>query len=340
MKQYRVTDVSKKKIYLILFETFETFVKKCKAKFHISDDVNVFFVSEDDEEAEIESEILEKVHGNKSLLIMKCDRSEQSHWRESQDEKAVFGARRKDRYQGKEESSSEEDQQKSAPRTRNIEEHETKEWREAEEGTAIKAHIRKFGLKDIGNVLKKNLEKWKEIPLHIAVTGASGKGKSSFINAMRRVSAGDHGAAKVDVTDCTTTPTPYRHPDIHNFVLWDVPGVGTINFPKESYLNEINADKYDFFIVIFRERFTETESWLLHEIRKRNKRCYLVRTKIDIDMENRKHSGKPNHSFLDLKKDMRDEIVKSFKGRSSLSFPFFVISNHNILKYDFQLLEF
>jgi hypothetical protein len=39
----------------------------------------------------------------------------------------------------------------------------------------LKAHAAKYVLDNIGNTLKTTLEKWKTIPLQIAVTGASGR---------------------------------------------------------------------------------------------------------------------------------------------------------------------
>lgn len=62
------------------------------------------------------------------------------------------------------------------------------------------------------------------ISLHIAVTGESGTGKSSFINAIRELDSDDEGAAKTGVTETTTDPTPYEHPTMPNVTLWDLPG--------------------------------------------------------------------------------------------------------------------
>merc|ERR1719277_334917 len=46
--------------------------------------------------------------------------------------------------------------------------------------------------------------------LRIAVTGASGVGKSSWINALRRVMPNDKDAAATGVTETTMEPTMYR----------------------------------------------------------------------------------------------------------------------------------
>ena len=45
--------------------------------------------------------------------------------------------------------------------------------------------IGKSGVRNIGEVLRKRLEKWRDEKVNIAVTGFTGSGKSSFINAIR-----------------------------------------------------------------------------------------------------------------------------------------------------------
>ena len=52
-----------------------------------------------------------------------------------------------------------------------------------------------------------------KIQLRIAVTGASGVGKSAFINAIRGVNDDDENAAPTGVVDTTREPTEYKHPN-------------------------------------------------------------------------------------------------------------------------------
>ena len=87
-------------------------------------------------------------------------------------------------------------------------------------------------------------------PVNVAVVGISGVGKSSFINAVRGLSADDLGAAAVGVIETTTDVTAYAHPENPGVVLWDIPGVGTAQFPRADYLRLINVDRYDFFVII------------------------------------------------------------------------------------------
>ncbi|XP_053387497.1 interferon-inducible GTPase 5-like [Mercenaria mercenaria] len=212
-------------------------------------------------------------------------------------------------------------------------------WEAIQEGKDVKQHFIKYGLKGIKSVLRQNMNAWKSKPLNIAVTGESGKGKSSFINAFRGLSAGDIGAAEIDEEECTRDCRPFRHPRYDSFVLWDVPGVGTNEFPKEKYLNAIKVDRFDFFMIIFSARFSELDSWLAGEIKKRKKGFYFIRTKIDIDMENkRKRFGKrgldfsENEEFQKMKSEVSQKLHHVFQEEN---IHFFMISNYHPDKYDF-----
>jgi energy-coupling factor transporter ATP-binding protein EcfA2 len=102
---------------------------------------------------------------------------------------------------------------------------------------------------------------------------SSGVGKSTFINCLRGLEAEDQGSASVGVVETTNQPTPYEHPDFPNLKIWDLPGthfflfdsfeqkililgVGTPNYPRSCYLEKIQFERYDFFLILCRTRFT------------------------------------------------------------------------------------
>ena len=58
------------------------------------------------------------------------------------------------------------------------------DW-EARNAEEIKVHIKRNGLLDIDELFKEQLERWKKEEVNIGITGNSGAGKSSFINAIR-----------------------------------------------------------------------------------------------------------------------------------------------------------
>lgn len=199
--------------------------------------------------------------------------------------------------------------------------------------------------------------------VNMAVTGSSGVGKSSWINALRRMGARDPNAAKTGVVETTDKPrafafepgrssffrnafdklgrflhltsdadsiklgdrlilgqdVPARHKGkraevtsigllgtlrvqlddgqtlqvprqgvtgrLAECMLWDLPGVGTEKFPQASYLKSMGIRHFDLVVLITATRFTEAELMLMEELRRWKVPLFLVRSKIDIDIE-------------------------------------------------------
>jgi interferon gamma inducible protein 47 len=106
----------------------------------------------------------------------------------------------------------------------------------------------------ISRLITEKLEYWKEATVNIAVVGRSGSGKSSFINTIRRLTGDDEGAARVGSTQTTMTETSYAFPENPNLKLTDLPGMGTVEFPRETYLEIFNKDQNDCFVIIYNTR--------------------------------------------------------------------------------------
>ena len=75
------------------------------------------------------------------------------------------------------------------------------------------------------------------------MVGESHSGKSSLINALRGLTPRDKGAAAVENRQCTKKPTPYEYPQNPLATLWDLPGIGTNNFPQDTYMNDIEVSR-------------------------------------------------------------------------------------------------
>lgn len=160
----------------------------------------------------------------------------------------------------------------------------------------LKAAFQSGGVQECTRLLERKRDGWKNIPLNVAVIGNSGVGKSSFNLAIRRLTADDEGGAQVGVEETTVEIRYYQHPNNPLLLFWDLPGVGTDRFPKMTYLSNIVVDRFDFFFLLTANRFTENDTWLLNEFRSRNKECFFVRTKIDVDIYSNKKAHPKTHN--------------------------------------------
>ncbi|XP_046843672.1 uncharacterized protein LOC124437785 [Xenia sp. Carnegie-2017] len=159
-----------------------------------------------------------------------------------------------------------------------------------------KSRIKKHGLidvddfiQDIDNVnLIHQIESWINKEIHIAITGESGTGKSSFINAVRGLQANDKGAALVGTNESTLVPTEYTHPENANIKLWDLPSIGTSTYPnlKEYCKIEGGLKKYDAFLIFSKTRFTHHVQQLLEKVSKELQKPFIcVCTNVDLDLK-------------------------------------------------------
>jgi len=160
----------------------------------------------------------------------------------------------------------------------------------------VKDALKSEGMEGCRRDLKSKRDEWKDVPLNVAVIGVSGVGVSSFINAIRGLTADDEGAAPVGVRETTNEARSYQHPDNPKLTFWDLSTGGTNLFPRHSYLSKIEVDRYDFFLLITGTRFTEDDTWLGREFRQRNKKFFFVRTKIGLDISNNQRSHPRTHN--------------------------------------------
>lgn len=190
------------------------------------------------------------------------------------------------------------------------------------------------GLKEC---MERYLDQWRSTEIHIAVTGETGAGKSSFINSMRGLRPRQEGAAAVNVLECTLSPVPYSYPDNNNIILWDLPGVGTKSFPRQTYAEKVGLDKFDAFIIVSRSRFTQDDLWLANQINQLGKRFYFVRSHVDQDIvNNEEDNGVTEEETMEqVRNDCRTNLGELSEGK------IFLVSGHlkHELKWDFSQLK-
>ncbi|XP_055329107.1 interferon-inducible GTPase 5-like [Paramacrobiotus metropolitanus] len=207
----------------------------------------------------------------------------------------------------------------------------------------IEEAVRKGGPGGLAGVLQEKNESWKNVPLNIAVIGASGTGKSCFINASRSITAEDEGGAAVGIVETTTEPKPYAHPENGLIIYWDLPGCGTPGFANhDDYLKKIEFERYDFYLLLSANRFTADDQWLAKTIRDAKKNFFYVRTQSDIDVEKhrkaypRTWAEKPVKEILDL---VRNDIIHKLGLSPEEQCNVFLINSYEVDKLDFVELQ-
>ncbi|KAK2887459.1 hypothetical protein Q8A67_015687 [Cirrhinus molitorella] len=187
------------------------------------------------------------------------------------------------------------------------------------------------------NVLQKYLKRQDLVELNIGVTGESGSGKSTFVNAFRGLGDEEEGSATTGPVETTIEPEVYLHPKYKKLKVWDLPGIGTPNFKADEYLELVQFERYDFFIIIASDRFRECQAQLAKQIRRMRKTFYFVRSKVDsiIDSQRRKKN-------FDLKKTLdtiREDCEYGLRRIGIEDTVVFLISSWEPQKYDFNLLQ-
>ncbi|KAK0148557.1 Interferon-inducible GTPase 5 [Merluccius polli] len=193
--------------------------------------------------------------------------------------------------------------------------------------------------KDLGlaaSITKKYLEDINNVPLNIAVTGESGSGKSTFVNALRGTDNRDETAAPTGVKETTKEPESYPHPRYQNVILWDLPGIGTTKFPADQYLKLVGFERFDFFIIVSADRFTENDAKLAQEIKKMGKKFYFIRPKIDNNLHAAERSQRKYDEGETLQ-EIRENCIKGLVDQG-VSPQVFMVSLFDLHKYDFQTL--
>ncbi|KAM9340855.1 interferon-inducible GTPase 5-like [Symphorus nematophorus] len=185
--------------------------------------------------------------------------------------------------------------------------------------------------------IQKYLEKVKNVPLNIAITGESGSGKSSFVNAFRGIDEMDERAAPTGCVETTMEVKDYPHPNYPRVTLWDLPGIGTTNFPADKYLQHVGFERFDFFIIISDTRFRENDVKLALEIQRMGKKFYFVRSKIDNDLraEERKRGFDAKKTLAQI----RENCIQGLQSQGVQSPQVFLLSSFDLHLHDLPRLH-
>ncbi|XP_013367858.1 PREDICTED: interferon-inducible GTPase 1-like isoform X2 [Chinchilla lanigera] len=204
--------------------------------------------------------------------------------------------------------------------------------------SAIELHLTKGDIQGANAVITAALKEISDIPLNIAVTGESGSGKSSLVNTLRGVKHESKDAAPIGVCETTIERASYTHPNLPNVTIWDLPGIGTTNFPPKDYLKRVQFVEYDFFIIVSATRFKQNDIDLAEVIRMMGKNFYFVRTKVDSDLRNEKECKPSTFNENKVLQMIRKNCLDNFKKNGMIEPQIFLVSNNNLSKFDFPKL--
>nr|XP_048293732.1 immunity-related GTPase family M protein 1-like [Myodes glareolus]XP_048293733.1 immunity-related GTPase family M protein 1-like [Myodes glareolus] len=155
----------------------------------------------------------------------------------------------------------------------------------------------------------------------IAVTGDSGNGMSSFINALREIGHEEEDSAPIGVVRTTQKPVLYSSSKFPNVDLWDLPGTGVTSQSMEDYLEEMGFDKYDLIIIIASEQFSSNHVKLAKAMQSMRRRFYVVWTKLDRDLS---IGGLPEPQ---LRENIHKNIQENLQKEGVEEPPIFLVSN-------------
>ncbi|XP_069598600.1 interferon-inducible GTPase 5-like isoform X1 [Ranitomeya imitator] len=187
--------------------------------------------------------------------------------------------------------------------------------------------------------LSKSLREIENAPLNIAITGESGTGKSTFVNAIRGMDDEQEGSAKTGVVETTKVPGRYDHPQYPNVTVWDLPGIGTPNFVADSYLQSVEFSRYDFFIILSSERFKQNDIDLAKAIQAMNKKFCFVRSKVDSDVHASMIRRKKTFNEENVLNEIRNNCIQSLIEGGIPQPQVFLLSVLDLDKYDFLEMQ-
>ncbi|XP_031221611.1 interferon-inducible GTPase 1-like [Mastomys coucha] len=196
----------------------------------------------------------------------------------------------------------------------------------------------KGNIHEANSAIRDALKEIDSTLINVAVTGETGTGKSSFINALRGIGDEEKGTAETGVVETTMERYPYKHPNMPNVVIWDLPGIGSTNFPPKTYVEKMKFHEYDFFIIVSSTRFTENCMHLTKAVGMMKKEFYFVRTKVDSDLRTEQKCKPKNFHREKFLQSVRHSCMKFFQDCGIAEPPIFLISNRNFCDYDFPKL--
>jgi uncharacterized protein (DUF697 family)/GTPase Era involved in 16S rRNA processing len=176
--------------------------------------------------------------------------------------------------------------------------------------------------------IDERLNRSKKGQVKFALTGRSATGKTTFLNTIRNIKPGEDGFAWAESGSTTILPRSYIHPTNDQITFYDLPGYSSFIFRKEDYISEMQISDYHFVFIFFSNVLSEDDIWLACELRKLGKPFALVRSMIDVDIENAKYDGDDPKMIIP---EIKGKIKKALNTNTELkdTTRIFLISSRN-----------
>ncbi|XP_043539210.1 interferon-inducible GTPase 5-like isoform X1 [Chiloscyllium plagiosum] len=144
------------------------------------------------------------------------------------------------------------------------------------------------GISEMAPLVEAERKRVECVTVHVAVTGTSRAGKSTFIRSAMGFQDGEEGAPSTDLSQQLVKPAPYQRPGSPGCTFWELPSVEGSGFSPGDYLQVVEVDRYTGFYVLSPGRFTWQAAALADELRRLGKPFYFILTKIDADARGHK----------------------------------------------------
>ena len=145
-------------------------------------------------------------------------------------------------------------------------------------------------------------------------------------------------AAPTGFLEMSSKPTCCKHPTNPNILFWDLPGIGTTNYPDlQSFCQKVPIEMYDTFVIISSTRFAQNDLYLAKKAEDMRKSFFFVRSKIDNDIRYEKRKkGFDEAKVLENVKNYCTKYLQSFNFSTE---KIFLISNYDPGEWDFDRLK-
>lgn len=182
-------------------------------------------------------------------------------------------------------------------------------------------------IQDILSESYKKIQEFEKTKVLCGFIGPSGSGKSSLMNAI----VGEK-IAETGVVETTSEPKAHTHKGI---VFTDLPGCGTTSWPRDNYIQRLNLQSYDCFLLVTAHRFTENDVFLFRELLSMGKPCFVIRNMFDEAIKAGKRDN--GQSEEETRLLITDNIRKNLE--PSIPNKIYLVSAWHPAKYDLWILE-